>query len=217
MAEEMRLEKELTVEVPLDRAWHTLSDLDTFASCLPDAELSSVDGAYTGRVTLGTDGGRIVCETTVRALDQDADEHVATILVHARQVDGPAIGSATVQSRCENADSATRVKLSAEVVASGYERTGEVFERAAKELFDEVGERLQQRAVTAPPAAQPLQGGPASVRDPDASTTMAAAQAAAAPARAQGGAERQLALAAAGILLIVLVRWLLGKRSRRLW
>lgn len=212
----MRLEKELTVEVPLDRAWRTLSDLDTFASCLPDAELSPADGAYTGRVTFGTDGSRIVCETTVRALDQDADEHLATILVHARQVDGPAIGSATVQSRCESADSATRVKLSAEVVASGYERTGEVFERAAKELFDEVGERLRQRALTAPPAAQPLGGGPASARDSDASTVMAAARAAA-PARAQGGAERQLALAAAGILLIVLVRWLLGRRSSRLW
>src|SRR5436305_14427424 len=131
MAEEMRLEKELTVGVPLDRAWRTLSDPETFASCLPDAELQSVDGVYAGQATLGSDGSRIVCETTLRALDQDEDEHTATILLQARQVGGPGLGSATLQSRCESADSATRVTLSAEVVASGHEQSGEAFERAA--------------------------------------------------------------------------------------
>src|SRR5438105_6775560 len=100
----------------MESAWRALSDVQVFASCIPGGELQPADGVYTGRVALTTNGDRVECEATVRSVDQDEDEHVATILLHGRQIGGPGIGSATVRSHCHRADSSTRVVLSAELL-----------------------------------------------------------------------------------------------------
>src|SRR5207237_6484215 len=142
---------------PLERVWPALSDAAMYASCVPGGELHPADDLYTGRIAFG----RVCCEATVRAVDRDEDEHVATILLHGRQLGGPGVGAATVQSRCERSDSSTRVLLSAEVRSSGYEHPGEGFDTAARDAFEKAADLLKERAATAPPrltavpAAQP--------------------------------------------------------------
>jgi uncharacterized protein len=203
----MRLEREFTVGAPLDRAWSAMSDAGVLVSCIPGAQLRPIDDVYTGRVEVDLNGGRILCEATVRAVDRDEDEHVATVALHARQLGGPGIGSATVSSRCEPADGATRVLLSADVLSSGHEHSLEALEGAAGRLLDEAAELLRQQAaksVARPPA-------PSSSPEP-APTAVVAAGASTASAAAHPGWQRGAALAGGALLAAVLVRRFLGRR-----
>jgi carbon monoxide dehydrogenase subunit G len=150
----MRFEHEFTVEVPLEEVWTTVSGPDALAASLPGASLRAIDGMHAGRIELGGGQG-LACEATIAALDQDDDEHVATVSVHGRQVEGPGIGSATLRSRLSQEGSATRVKLVAEVLTTGH-GPGNGFEAGARSLFDAVAEGLERQARERPaPVAVP--------------------------------------------------------------
>jgi carbon monoxide dehydrogenase subunit G len=196
----MRLEREFNVRAPLDRAWRALSELDVLAACIPGAQLQPSDDIYTGTV---------VCDATVRSVDRDEDEHVATILLHARQVDGPAIGSATVRSRCEGADGSTKVVLSAEVLMSGCAGGGAATETAGHEVLKKAAAMLEQRAIVAPPTLSAVPTDPAPPPTP-------AAPVVPVPVAAPNGVQR-IAVAGGALVAIVLVRRLLGRRRTGLW
>jgi len=148
LAAEMRFEHEFTVEVPVAQAWRALAGADAVAGSLPDAELRAVDGVYTGRIQL--DGSRnLACEATVTAVDEDEDEHVATVSVHGRQVEGPAIGSAVVRTRITEEGSATRNRLTAEVLTTGHD-PGNGFRARAHRVFEAVVDGLERRAREQP-------------------------------------------------------------------
>jgi uncharacterized protein len=208
----MKLEKEFTVGAPLDRAWRALSDVGVLATSIPGAQLRASDDVYTGQLEIFAIGERIVCETTVRSVDQDHDEHVATILLHARQVGGPGIGSATVRSRCEAAGDETRVVLSAEVRSSGHQVQGDALEQAAREILAKAAEKLGERAAAPPPPVTPLPG--------DAGRPAEAAGGAVASTRSPAvakGLARGVALAGGGLVAVALVRRALGRRRPGLW
>ena len=47
----MKIDNEFTVNVPIDRAWAVLTDLEGIAPCMPGAQLTGVDGdVYSGKV-----------------------------------------------------------------------------------------------------------------------------------------------------------------------
>lgn len=153
----MRLEHEFTVEVPLEQAWNAVSSADAVAASLPRAELRAVDGVQTGRIELDADHG-VWGEGRIITIDRDNDEHVATVAVQGRQVNGPGVGSVILRSHVTPAvGSATHVALSAEVNTSGHD-PGNGFEAAATQLLGQVAERLQQRARELPAPAEPSAG-----------------------------------------------------------
>jgi len=179
LAAEMRFEHEFTVEVPVAQAWRALAGADAVAASLPDAELRAVDGVHTGRIQL--DGSRnLACEATVTAVDEDEDEHVATVSVHGRQVEGPAIGSAVLRTRITEEGSATRIRLTAEVLTTGHD-PGNGFRASAQRMFEAVVEGLERRAREQPaevPAAAtpaPAAATPSSVEPPRAAPLPVAA------------------------------------------
>jgi uncharacterized protein len=147
---EMRFEHEFTVDVPLAQAWRALASADAVAAALPHAQLRAVDGLHTGRVELDP-GRNLACQATISAVDQDEDEHVATVSVQGRQVDGPAIGSVLVRNRLSEAGSSTKVRLTAEVLTTGHD-PGNGFQAGAQTIFDAVIEALERRAREQPPA-----------------------------------------------------------------
>lgn len=199
----MRLETEFKVGTPLDQAWPTLRDAGALATCIPGGELTAADEVYTGQIALGKNGSAAQWYTSLRAVDRDEDEHVATVLLRARQVDGPAIGAATITSRCTAAGNTTTVKLSADVVSSGYETSGEALERLGRELLEEMARKLEQRAAAAPTPP------PRSAVMPPSSG--AETQLAPVPS-ALAGAKRGLAVAGGTLLVIAVLRRLFGGR-----
>jgi carbon monoxide dehydrogenase subunit G len=203
----MRVEKEFTVGAPLERAWPAISDLGVLAACIPGAQLQPADDAYTGQVELTLNGGRMLCQATLRAVDRDEDEHTATARLHARQVGGPAVGAATLRSRCEAQGDATRVVLSAELLSSGYQAGADGVQSAAAALLGQAADALEQRALRAP--APPAKVGPEAIA--------AAAPAAPVPAAAAAEWQRRLALAGGAVAVLVLLRRLFGRRRSGLW
>lgn len=204
----MRFEHEFTVEVPLEQAWRSLSDAGAVAAALPDAELRAVDGVHTGRVRL--DAGRnLACEATVTTVDQDEDDHVASVAVHGRQVDGPGIGSALLRSRLRGRDASTTISLTAEVLTAGHD-PGNDFQDAARRIFEAVAEGMGRHARERPPVVErPSAPGPAVETPP------VTAPASAPAVRQRSGLDSQKGLigGTAGLLIAAVV--LRGLRRRR--
>jgi carbon monoxide dehydrogenase subunit G len=163
---EIRFEHEFTVDVPLEQAWRALAGADAVAAALPNAQLRAVDGLHTGRIQLDP-RRNLACDATISAVDQDEDEHVATVSLHGRQVDGPAIGSVVVRNRLSEAGSSTKVRLTAEVLTTGHD-PGNGFQAGAQSIFDTVIEGLERRALEGAPEVEAV----------DASTSRAAPSAA---------------------------------------
>jgi carbon monoxide dehydrogenase subunit G len=208
----MRFEHEFTVAVPLEQAWRALCDADAVAGSLPGAQLRAVDGVHTGRIQL--DASRdLACEATITAVDQDEDEHVATIAVHGRQVEGPAIGSAILRSRLSRQGSSTNVSLTAEVLTTGH-APGNGFQDGARRLFEAVAEGLERQARERPPAAPPPVAAPASAEAP---ASAAAPGALAERSRFKGASDpKRLLSAAAGLVIAAAMirRLRRGRRSK---
>jgi carbon monoxide dehydrogenase subunit G len=210
MAAGMRFEHEFTVEVPLEQAWRALADAHALAASLPDAQFRAVDGVHIGRIQLDP-GRNLACEATINAVDEDEDEHVATVSVHGRQVEGPAIGSAFLRSRMTKEGSSTRISLTAEVLTSGHD-PGNGFRAGAQRMFEAVAEGLERRARERPPAvAAPSRAAPVvEAPAPSPASTPVAAQRS---WLARGVAQKGLAGGAAGVIAaIVLLR---ARRRRR--
>jgi carbon monoxide dehydrogenase subunit G len=157
----MRLEKEFTVSAPLERAWSEVLDVDDLVSCLPAARISRLDGedVYGGDMTIEVDGTSLECRGTVRPLDVDEDEHVATIQLDGRELAGPALGAGTIETRVADGNGSTRVMLSADLKLTGQRADGEAVEQAAGRLLDEFARRVEQRILErkdeVPPAPEP--------------------------------------------------------------
>jgi carbon monoxide dehydrogenase subunit G len=195
----MRLEHEFTVAVPLTRAWNALAGAEAVAACLPRAQLRAIDGEQTGRIELDPDRS-VACEARIFTVDRDEDDHVATVALQGRELNGPGVGSAMLRSRLAAAEeSATRVVLTAEVSSSGHPLS-DGFEDAAQRLLKQVGEALEQRALELPAPAEPERSGAEPpVAAPAAHTTPV-------PARPGKPAAVSVAAVAAGALITLVVR-----------
>lgn len=196
----MRLEHEFTVAVPLTRAWNALAGADAVAACLPRAQLRAIDGEQTGRIELDPDHS-VACEARIFTVDRDEDDHVATVVLQGRELNGAGVGSAMLSSRLAAAEeSATRVVLTAEVSSTGHQ-PGNGFEDAAQRLLKQVAEALEQRALELPePAASPERSGAETpVAGPSAQTTPV-------PSRPGKPAAVSVAAVAAGAVIALVVR-----------
>jgi carbon monoxide dehydrogenase subunit G len=206
----MRLEHEFTVAVPLTRAWNALAGADAVAACVPRAQLRAVDGEQTGRIQLDSDRP-VSCEARIFTVDRDEDDHVATVAVQGRECDGPGVGSAILRSRlAADEASATRVVLTADVSSSGHQ-PGAGFEDAARRLFMQVGEALEQRALELPAPAELA----APAQRPDAQTPTAQPPAQTTQSQAQPGRPAAMgaaALAAGALVAVVALRRRRGAR-----
>jgi carbon monoxide dehydrogenase subunit G len=207
----MRLEKEFIVAAPLERVWLAVSDAGIFASSIPGGELRAIDDIYAGQFEFAADGPRVLCETTVRSVDCDEDEHVATILLHARQLGGPGIGSATIRSRCEAAGGETRVLLSAEVRSGGHEAGAQALESAARKILDKTTETLGERAAATLSSVTSLPTGAGRPASPAAGAEASSGSSSdGTPARK--ALQRRTALAAGSLVTVLLMRKLLARR-----
>lgn len=96
----MKIDNEFTVDVPTDRAWEVLTDLEGIAPCMPGARLTGVDGdVYSGKVKVKI--GPIVSEYagTARFVEKDDASHRAVIEAKGRDSRGAGNASAAITAR----------------------------------------------------------------------------------------------------------------------
>jgi carbon monoxide dehydrogenase subunit G len=207
----MRIEKEFMVSAPLERAWSEVLDLEDLVSCLPAARVGRLDGehVYGGDMTIDVDGTKLECRGTVRPIDVDEDEHVATIQLHGRELAGPALAAATIESSLAGANGSTRVMLSADVKLTGQRAAGDTVEQAAGRILDEFARRLEQRILEreeeAAPVREPAAARSAPVGAPDEGR----------PGASLEDALRGAAVPSAAALLLFILLVLLGRPRKR--
>jgi carbon monoxide dehydrogenase subunit G len=101
MAEQ--LINEFTVNRPIDEAWPIITDVERIAPCLPGAQLQEIEGeVYRGivKIKLGAINSQFKGEA--QFVEQDDDNHRATIKASGRDTGGRGNASAEITAQAES-------------------------------------------------------------------------------------------------------------------
>ena len=116
----MKIDQEFGVDVPVERAWQALTDLEGLAPCMPGAELTGVEGdTYKGRVKVKV--GPVVSQFagTARFVKLDDAAHIAVISAAGKDTRGGGNASATIHARLRPDGVGTVVTVSTDLNISG--------------------------------------------------------------------------------------------------
>lgn len=186
----MRIDNEFGVEVPVERAWEALTDLEALAPCMPGAQLTGVDGdVHHGKVRVKVGPVISQFQGTARFVEKDEAEHTAVIRAAGRDMRGQGNASATVHARLRPEGTRTVVSVSTDLSISGkLAQFGsgmirEISEKLFAQFVANVEEQLLAPADPPTPAPEPVPT--ASVRA-DAAQASAVVRPSPAPATATG-------------------------------
>ena len=106
----MELTNEFHVNVPVERAWAVLTDIETIAPCMPGAALEEIEGdEYRGGVKIKV--GPITAQYKGKAtfLSKDDVKHIAVLKAEGRDTKGQGNASATITATLKAAGDGTDV------------------------------------------------------------------------------------------------------------
>lgn len=117
----MELVNEFSVDVPVDEAWVTLTDVELIAPCLPGAQLQEIEGdTYRGivKVKVGPISAQFKGEATF--VERDEANHRAVLKAAGRDTGGKGNASALITAQLEPAgQSSTHVKVTTDLTITG--------------------------------------------------------------------------------------------------
>jgi uncharacterized protein len=117
----MELVNDFTVNVPVDEAWTTLTDVERIAPCLPGAQLQEVEGdVYRGIVKVKV--GPILAQFKGQAtfVEKDETNHKAVLKAEGRDTTGKGNASALITARLEpQGDDLTKVTVATDLTITG--------------------------------------------------------------------------------------------------
>ena len=191
----MELVNDFTVNVPVDEAWVTLTDVERIAPCLPGAQLQEVEGdTYRGVVKVKV--GPILANFKGQAkfVERDVVNHRAVLKADGRDTGGKGNAAALITAQLTSkGDSTTHVQVTTDLTITGKVAQ---FGRGAmtdisNKLLGQFVENLETTVLGHPAAtaaaASVVGAAPgATSTSPAAAPTPAAAAAASAPAAASG-------------------------------
>jgi carbon monoxide dehydrogenase subunit G len=117
----MELVNDFTVNVPVEEAWTTLTDVERIAPCLPGAQLQEVDGdVYRGVVKVKV--GPILAQFKGQAtfVERDEQHHKAVLKAEGRDTAGKGNASALITAQLvPDGTDATKVTVSTDLTITG--------------------------------------------------------------------------------------------------
>jgi carbon monoxide dehydrogenase subunit G len=117
----MELVNDFTVNVPVDEAWDTLTDVERIAPCLPGAQLQEVEGdVYRGVVKVKV--GPILAQFKGQAtfVEKDEANHKAVLKAEGRDTTGKGNASALITALLEpQGDALTKVTVATDLTITG--------------------------------------------------------------------------------------------------
>jgi carbon monoxide dehydrogenase subunit G len=117
----MELVNDFTVNVPVDEAWVTLTDVERIAPCLPGAQLQEVEGdVYKGVVKVKV--GPILAQFKGQAtfVERDEEHHKAVLKAEGRDTGGKGNASALITARLESeGEDTTKVTVTTDLTITG--------------------------------------------------------------------------------------------------
>jgi carbon monoxide dehydrogenase subunit G len=117
----MELVNDFTVNVPVDEAWVTLTDVERIAPCLPGAQLQEIEGdTYRGVVKIKV--GPIVAQFKGQAIFVEKDEvnHRAVLKAEGRDTGGKGNASALITAQLTSkGEGSTYVEVTTDLTITG--------------------------------------------------------------------------------------------------
>lgn len=117
----MELVNDFTVNVPVDEAWHTLTDVERIAPCLPGAQLEEIEGdVYRGKVKVKV--GPILAQFKGQATFVEKDDvgHKAVLKAEGRETGGKGNASALITALLHpESDTSTKVTVTTDLTITG--------------------------------------------------------------------------------------------------
>lgn len=112
---------EFTVAVPPEQAWQTLLDIERVAGFLPGAKIepSSEQDVYRGSMRVKVGPMIVNYEGTARLVLADESEHIADIVVEAKDTKGQGTAAATIRNRVIPHNGGTRVVAETDLAITG--------------------------------------------------------------------------------------------------
>ena len=107
----MKLENEFSVNVPLERAWETLLDIQTVAGFLPGAKIEPTDeeGVFKGAMKIRVGPMSLSYQGTARLASVDEENRTVDLEVRAKEAKGQGTAAAVIHNQVVEEDGATRV------------------------------------------------------------------------------------------------------------
>lgn len=117
----MQLEHELTVPVPVARAWDVLLDVERIAPCMPGATVDSFDGEIIeGRVKVKVGPIQVTYTGTARFVEKDEADRRAVIDASAKETRGAGTARATITAVLhDDGANTTRVTVTTDLAITG--------------------------------------------------------------------------------------------------
>lgn len=155
----MKIQREFTAQVPIERAWACLSDSESLASSVFGGKQRNPTGEliYNGELSLSDNGTVTSCRTSLRPIELDEDTLSTRLRVQGREVGGPALGVGTLHGWLTAKGEATRVSWTADFAVAGYGGSRDLVEDRADALLGTFAKRLQDlmQREPAPRASAP--------------------------------------------------------------
>jgi len=161
----MKLENEIRVSVPIDRAWEVLTDIPLITPCLPGATLTDHDAdEYKGKVKIKV--GPVTADYSGSAVFVTRDEatHHVEISAAGRDSRGSGNASATITADMTTDGDGTKVsiatdlKISGKVAQFGKGMIAEVSAKLIDQFVDCIEQELLGEAIIDQVAAESAAG-----------------------------------------------------------
>jgi carbon monoxide dehydrogenase subunit G len=189
----MKITNEFVVQVPIDRAWQVLTDLEGIAPCMPGAQLTGVEGeVYKGKVKVKV--GPVISEFAGTAQFTEKDDAAYRAIIDAKGRDARSAGNAAAvvsASLTAEGPSATKVSVDTDLKISGKlaQFGSGMIKEVSSKLLTQFVANLEKKLATE-------QTAPAAVPATDSASASASAETPA-TASASASAETPAASAAA--------------------
>lgn len=231
----MEFQNEFDVKAPIDEVYSAMLDLERVAPAMPGAEVleKTDDDHYKVGIKVKVGPISMQYRGDVEIADKNPESHSATIKVAAREARGQGTANADVDLRLDERDGVTHGRMTSNVQLAGRAAAmgGGVIKDVSAKLVDQfaanLGDMLGERPAEAEPAAPAAAPGAAATETPSPGVSSGPEQKRDAPDEESGvdalGVAASVAAdrlrdprALAGSLaLVLLIGWLLGRRSAR--
>jgi carbon monoxide dehydrogenase subunit G len=162
----MKIQNEFGVDVPVERAWAALTDLESLAPCMPGAQLTGVDGeVYKGRVKIKV--GPVISQFagTAHFVEKDEAARRAVISAAGKDARGGGNASATIHAQLHPEGGGTRVSVATDLNISGKlaQFGAGMIKEISEKLLTQFVHNLEQQLHATPerPADEPAPQPPA--------------------------------------------------------
>lgn len=116
----MKLENEFKVDVPVERTWSALMDLERVTPCLPGAALTEqVGDEYKGTMSVKLGPVTQKYNGTVRYEEVDKENNRAVLRADGKDARGQGTASATITSTLREEGGSTRVTVETDMHITG--------------------------------------------------------------------------------------------------